>query len=117
MQVLGTPATQTVSIGNCGGSPVSLTFPGIEGPQATDFRKSGGQSNITLQPNQTMNVTVSYSPAVLGPSTADLPYGVCQGCPNRTINLTGVGVDGQMTWSPSPVNFGSPPAGTTPPRP
>jgi len=113
VQVLGTPATQTINIGNCGLSPVSITFPGIQGPQATDFGDTG-ESNTTLAPGASENITVSYSPALLGPSTANLPYGVCTGCPTQSINLTGVGVDGQLTFSPSPVNFGSPPAGSAP---
>ena len=114
VQVLGTPSTTfngdagSIAICNCGLSPVSLTFPGIEGPQSSDFADTG-ESNSTLQPNQCENIVISYSPGTLGPSTADLPYGVCTGCPTQSINLTGVGVDGQLTFSPSPVNFGSPP--------
>jgi outer membrane protein assembly factor BamB len=125
VQVLGTPeltgtgSVPAVSICNCGLSPVALTFPGIQGPQAADFGDTG-ESNATLAPGsngsqgQCENITISYSPAALGPSTADLPYGICTGCPTQSINLTGVGVDGQLTFSPSPVNFGAPPAGSAP---
>ncbi len=119
VQVLGTPSTTfngdagSLAICNCGLSPVSISFPGIEGPQASDFGDTG-ESNTTLQPNQCENIVISYSPAALGQSTADLPFDVCSGCPAQSVNLTGVGVDGQLTFSPSPVNFGAPPAGSAP---
>ncbi len=112
MQVLGTPVSLTVTFDNCGTSPVTLTFLAIEGPQASDFGETS-TSNTTLQPNQSLPVTVTYSPAALGPSTAYLPYTACAGCVPQVIPLSGVGVDCQLTLSPSPVNFGAVPSGST----
>ncbi|MHB8420582.1 MAG: choice-of-anchor D domain-containing protein [Myxococcales bacterium] len=114
VQVLGTPASQTVTVSNCGKSPLDLSWQAVEGPQASDFTASG-QSGATLQPGQSQAVQIAYWPHQMGPSTADLPYGVCQGCPAQQIDLTGVGVDGQLVFAPSPVNFGSWPVGASPP--
>ncbi len=116
VQVLGTPKTLPLNIGNCGGSPVNISFGQIQGPNATDFGETG-ESNQTLQPGQSVNVTVSYSPAAVGPSTASLPYDVCGGSCPQSVNLAGVGVDGQIVCSPNPVNFGTQPAGATPSMP
>jgi hypothetical protein len=60
-----------------------------------------------------MTIEVSYSPAAMGPSTAYLPYTGCAGCVEQSVSLTGVGVDCQLTLSPSPVSFSGVPAGTT----
>jgi outer membrane protein assembly factor BamB len=111
-QVLGTPATQALSVGNCGFSPVSITFPGLQGPQASDFSVTG-ESNATLQPGESESLTITFSPAAVGASAATLPYGTCAGCPNETINVTGTGVDGALTFSPSPVSFGQVLVGST----
>ena len=120
---MGTPAvtgttslTGTVipalSIGNCGTSPVDISFLPIAGTQAGDFTLTGGTAT-TLAPNQYLNLTMAYSPHLIGPSTASLPYNVCQGCAPESINLTGVGTDCQITYAPSPVNFGQVPVGNT----
>ncbi len=118
VQVMGTPeltgtgSVPALSIGNCGSSPVSISFLPIAGTQAADFTLTGGAAT-TLQPNQSITLTIAYQPQALGPSTANLPYNVCSGCSPESINLTGVGVDCQITYSPSPVNFGQVPVGNT----
>ena len=110
VQVQGTPATQTVAISNCGLSPATLNFPGIAGPQSGDFTAQGA-TNGTLHPHSALSVTVSYDPQAMGPSNADLPFNICSGCPNNTVSLSGVGVDGQLTFQPNPIGFPNQPAG------
>ncbi|HUB07222.1 MAG TPA: choice-of-anchor D domain-containing protein, partial [Myxococcales bacterium] len=112
VQVQGTPKVQSVTVTNCGKSQVDLTWGTMEGPQAGDFAPTG-ETSATLQVGGAQTIQIAYSPAATGPSTADLPYGVCQGCPSQQIDLTGVGVDGQLVFAPSPVNFGSVPAGSS----
>ncbi len=112
VQVQGTPQNQTVTLTNCGKSPVDLTWQSIEGPQAGDFRATGNAA-ATLQPGGVQTFTIAYSPQAMGASTADLPYGVCEGCPSQQIDLTGVGVDGNLVFAPSPVNFGNVPTGSS----
>ncbi|HUB08860.1 MAG TPA: choice-of-anchor D domain-containing protein [Myxococcales bacterium] len=114
VQVLGKPSTQALQLQNCGQSPVTISFSAITGPNATDFGETG-ESTQTLQPGQSVNVNVSYQPAAMGPSTANLPYDVCGGSCPQTINLTGVGVDGQLVCTPNPINFGTVPSGTAAP--
>ncbi len=113
VQVQGTPSTLPLEITNCGKSPFDIAFQPISGTQASDFGATG-DSNQTLQPNQMITVTVSYSPQAVGPSTAYLPFTVCQGGCQEHVTLTGVGVDGAVCFAPDPVNFGNVPAGTTP---
>ncbi|MHB1843409.1 MAG: choice-of-anchor D domain-containing protein [Deltaproteobacteria bacterium] len=113
VQVQGTPATLPLTLTNCGKSPFDIAFNAIEGAQGGDFGATG-DTNQTLQPNQSITVTVSYSPHAVGPSTADLPFTVCQGGCQQHVDFTGVGVDGQLCFSPDPVNFGQVPPGTSP---
>jgi outer membrane protein assembly factor BamB len=110
VQVAGTPVSLPVVIENCGQSPVDISFLPIQGVQAADFTLTGGTAT-TLQTNQSINLSIAYSPHALGPSTASLAYNVCSGCAPESISLTGVGVDCQITYSPSPVNFGNVPIG------
>ena len=91
VQVQGTPASQQVTISNCGLSPATVTFPGLEGTQAGDF-SAQGMSNATLQAGQAITINAIYQPLAMGTSTADLPYNSCAGCPNQTVGLTEVGV-------------------------
>ncbi|MHB8417759.1 MAG: choice-of-anchor D domain-containing protein [Myxococcales bacterium] len=114
VQVLGTPVPRALDIGNCGSSPVTISFTPISGPNAGDFTETGEQ-NQTLQPGQSVNITVSYQPSVMGPSTANLPYDVCGGSCPQSVNLTGVGVDGQLVCSPNPISFGTVASSATPP--
>ncbi len=117
VQVLGTPSVQKISLGNCGPTQFTLTVGPITGPQAGDFSLSG-QTSLTLAPNQNASVSVAYSPAAMGPSSASLPLSVtlqgCNNCSAPAITLSGVGVDGQLVFSPSPVNFGPVPSGSSP---
>jgi outer membrane protein assembly factor BamB len=106
VQVGGTPAVQPAQIVNCGKSPTTVTFatPSIQGSNASDFTAS--VQATPLQPGAMLTVSVSYSPAKVGPSSADLPFYACQGCSAQQISLTGVGVDGALSFTPDPVNFG-----------
>ncbi len=116
VQVLGTPSVQEVDLGNCGPSPFSITAGPVKGTQAGDFSLSA-ETSATLPPGGKLVVWVSYSPAAIGPSSAFLPLTVsltgCTNCTAPSISLAGVGVDGALVFSPSPVSFPSVPAGTT----
>ncbi len=114
VQVAGTPFTLAVSLCDCGSAPATVSGPGLSGPQAADFSLTGARS-AALQPGGCQTVQVGYSPAAMGPSSAELSYGVCSGCAPYTVPLTGVGVDGQLTFSPSPVSVGSPAPGCATP--
>jgi outer membrane protein assembly factor BamB len=108
VQVGGTPATQMVTLTNCGESPANMVFQAnpIAGPNAGDYSVTG-QANTTLQPGSAMTLTVSFFPSVLGASTADVGYQTCGGCSQQQVNLTGVGIDCALTFVPTPVTFGS----------
>ncbi|MHB1847291.1 MAG: choice-of-anchor D domain-containing protein, partial [Deltaproteobacteria bacterium] len=106
---VGTRKTLPVQFSNLGKSPATVQLLSPLGAQAADFSSSG--QGGALQPGQTVTVQVTFEPALVGPASATLPYAFCQGCVPIDVQLTGVGIDGQLTLSPSPVAFGSVPKG------
>jgi outer membrane protein assembly factor BamB len=105
VQIHGAPATRQLVINNCGRSPADLSLGGVEGAQAGDFSLTGATS-ATLQPGQAFTIAVNYAPSAVGPSSADVPFRACAACSaSAPISLSGTGVDGALTFNPSPVAF------------
>ncbi len=114
VQVQGTPAAQTITVTNCGKSPATFSTTTISGPQAGDF--SVAAAATTLQAGQGVDLQVSYSPAAPGPSSGSLGWQACDpsgDCAPGTDALSGVGIDGALTFAPDPVAFGNVPVGNT----
>jgi outer membrane protein assembly factor BamB len=106
VQVKGTPVSQTISFQNCGQSPADMSVGAIAGAQAADFSWVGSTAQ-TLQPGQSLSASVKYSPSALGAGAANIPWQPCGTCSAATpIPLSGVGVDGALTFTPSPAAFG-----------
>jgi len=107
VQINGSAVSQQLTFNNCGRSTTTVTLNPIEGPNQGDF-VIAGQMTSSLAPGASLTVTVSYAPSVVGASTADIPWTACPTCTASTpIGLTGVGVDGVLTFSPSPATFGT----------
>ncbi|HUB10092.1 MAG TPA: choice-of-anchor D domain-containing protein [Myxococcales bacterium] len=56
---------------------------------------------------------MTYAPSAPGPSSAFLPYTPCTDCEPQAIALSGTGVDGNLVFTPSPIEFGNVPEGST----
>jgi hypothetical protein len=111
VQVCDPPVTQEVSLSNCGAEPTTVTIGAVEGPGSADYALMG-PSQATLQPGQTLMLTVAFAPGSMGAFTASIPWTACTGCgASPPLVLTGVGTDGVLTLSPNPVIFHQP--GTT----
>ncbi len=113
VQVKGTPVTQTLQIVNCGKSQANVQYlsPLVAGTNASDYTvtdpsTSQAPQGTSLQPGDSVTLSVAFSPAQMGPSSADLPFLPCTGCTAQQVNLNGVGVDGVLTFTPNPVTFG-----------
>jgi outer membrane protein assembly factor BamB len=107
VQVNGSPVTQQVVFTNCGRSTTTVTLGALEGPNAGDFAMNGA-AQASLSAGQTLTVTIAYAPSQVGSSTADVPWTACPSCaPSQPIGLSGVGVDGALTFTPSPTTFGT----------
>jgi outer membrane protein assembly factor BamB len=106
----GTQSTLSVTLTNTGSSPSSpiLVSP-VAGTQASEFSWSGTPS--ALSPGQSFSLQVTFSPLQQGPASAFIPFSYCATCSLQTIPLSGVGVDGQLVYSPNPITFSNVPAG------
>jgi hypothetical protein len=111
VQVLGTPATTSVQLNNCGFSPATVTFalPTLEGLNVRDYTLSGPVGSTVIPPGGGITLTVSFSPAGVGGSAADFRFTACDACPGQFVDLSGVGTDCQIKFTPDPVSFASGP--------
>ncbi|MHB1846280.1 MAG: choice-of-anchor D domain-containing protein [Deltaproteobacteria bacterium] len=109
---VGTQRTLPVTLTNKGSTasaPIQLQP--VTGPQASEFAWVG--QGVSLAPNQSLTLQVSFSPTQTGNAAGQIPYLACAGCAQQSIPLTGVGIDGALTFSPNPVGFTNVPSGTT----
>jgi hypothetical protein len=107
VQVGGSPVTQQLTFNNCGRSTTTVTVGAIEGPNSGDFAMNGS-AQATLTSGQSLTVTIAYAPSQVGSSTAAIPWTACTGCAAAPpIGLSGVGVDGTLTFTPNPTTFGT----------
>ncbi len=108
---VGTFATLAVTFSNTGtdaSSPIQVQP--IVGTQASAFGWTGTPGPI--QANGSFTLQITFTPGQQGPASALLPYLDCATCNPQQISLSGVGVDGQIVFSPSPVSFLNVPVGT-----
>ena len=100
-----TSATRTVQLRNTGDSLLAISSIATSG----EFARTG--NCVTLVPQQTCLVSVSFSPTSIGPKTGTLT--ITDNAPGspHVVPLSGVGVD--VAFSPSSLNFGDVYVGTT----
>ena len=109
---VGTSSTLSLTLANLGsGTSDPISFSPVSGPQASDFGWTG--TPTALGPNQSFTLQVTFEPTVQGQSSAVIPYQFCAGCRSASLPLTGVGVDGQLAYSPTSVTFSNVPVGST----
>ncbi len=86
---------QTVSVTNDGGGPLFVSGTALLGPQAADFAIThDGCSRVSLPPGGTCTIAVSFDPASVGASSAQLSIiSDAPGSP-QLISLSGTGTTG-----------------------
>jgi hypothetical protein len=99
--VSGVPFTQTIRLSNAGTSVLTIRQVTASGP---GFSVSGA-SNVQLAPDQSVNVTVAFDPAALGPATGSLMVTSTSAPMQIALSGTGVSAPAQhsvvLSWSPS----------------
>lgn len=84
-----TSAAQSVSITNTGNSNVNISSTAVSG---TGFSMTGGGSNVTLTPSQTLSLSVAFDPGAAGSVNGSLSVtSNATGSP-ATVALSGTGV-------------------------
>jgi len=97
---VGTTTTQSVELTNTGNAEVDISTVSATG---TGFGVTGG-SNMILNPNQSVAVTVSFSPQTAG--SASGKFVVSSNAPTLSIPLSGTGTapvqhSVSLAWDPS----------------
>jgi hypothetical protein len=66
--------TQSLTLTNTDGKPRDVSAAAVSGPDATDFVVTGLEQPVTLQPKQTLTLTIRFTPAAdaIGPLAAAL---------------------------------------------
>ncbi len=100
--VVGSSASQTVTLKNTGGANVTVTAASISG---TGFSFSGLTVPLTLTPNQTSGFSVKFTPASAGAVNGTMSLTV-SGASNVSIPLSGTGVTpATLTANPTSLTF------------
>jgi hypothetical protein len=99
---VGTPSSQSVVLKNTGNVDLDISSMSVSG---TGFTASGG-AGVTLAPNQSVTVTVTFEPRATGSVTGGLTV-ASNATNSANIQLSGAGVTASdrhsvvLNWSPS----------------
>lgn len=108
--LLGTSASQSVSLTNTGTASVNVSQVAITG---AGFSVSGFSGALTLAASQSFALTVSFAPSVAGSTTGTISVVSSATKSPATISLSGKGVQPQISVTPSSVSFSSVAVGVT----
>jgi len=105
----GSTSSLTETLTNSGGSAVTVSQ---ITPSGTGFAVSGISLPVALNPAQSIAFTVSFTPQTAGSASGSVA--ITSTAPNLAIALAGTGsLPGQLSITPSSVNFGSITLGNT----
>lgn len=108
--LVGSSASQSVTLANTGNSSVSISQISVSG---TGFTASGVTPPVTLSAGQSVSLLVKFSPGVAGSLTGSVTVVSNASNSPATISLAGTGVQPQISVVPTSVNFGNVTVGIT----
>jgi hypothetical protein len=104
--VVNEVATQTfLLVNNDGHAVTSVTIEQPGGADATAFL-CGRSGTLPLGPDESMSVTIEFTPSRLGPFQATVQVTPCPTCAPRTLSLLGRGVEKLIDVQPPSIDFG-----------
>ena len=106
-----TSSPLTLTLSNPGGAALTISSIGIIGTNATDFAIATNTCGSSLAIGGKCTMTVTFTPAAVGPRSAAISVADDACMSPQTIALSGKGTE--VTLSPSPVSFGTQTVGTT----
>jgi hypothetical protein len=108
-QKVGTSSTsQTVTVKSTGTAPLLLGQVRLDGPNAGDFSFSPDLSNTSIPAITEQQVSVTFTPTAAGSKSATLHFPSNAPGGERTVTLSGQGVDGNcLVANPTSLNFGN----------
>ncbi len=107
-------AQKSAVITNIGSAPLTISSVTISGLNSFDFSWSTtGNLPLTIAPNGTLALNVTFTPVGSGSRTANLNISSNASGTPTVVTLSGTGTQPIIGINPSPVNFGSQPVTTT----
>ncbi len=91
-QIVGTSATQTVTLTNTGNAALEISGVSLDGTDATMFAATAGPGCAAIAPGGSCAVTVSFTPASPGAKTASLVITHNAGGSPSRVSVSGTGV-------------------------
>ncbi|WP_435078870.1 choice-of-anchor D domain-containing protein [Halococcus sp. AFM35] len=89
---VGESSTETVTVENEGNGPVTVNETSISGADADEFEVVGGGADFTLQPQETQQIEVQFTPDSAGEKSGDLTIDT-ENDGTETVSLSGNGVE------------------------
>jgi len=108
--VSSSSAPVAVTISNTGLGTLLITGLAITGANAADFSFTAAGLPITVNPNGSTTVNVTFTPMLTGSRTATLALTDNAGSSPQTVALTGTGTAPFIGITPTAVSFGNQPA-------
>jgi hypothetical protein len=100
-----TSSPQTVTLTNTGGATLTLSSVGITGANTTDFAVEKNTCGATLAPNDSCQISVTFTPTAVGSLSAAMSItDDAPGSP-QTVGLAGTGTAAVATLSPLNLPF------------
>ena len=112
-QPVGSSATQTAAVSNCGDAPWSFTGVSLDSATGPDYHvDTTCATGQTLAPGASCSVSVTFAPRVPGQTSGALWLHNATSTPDQLITFYGRGVDAQagtaqIRFSPPLVDFGA----------
>ncbi len=107
-------AVENITLTNSGNANLTGISVGITGTNSGDFAQTNTcGSNGTLAPNATCTISVTFTPSAVGARSASVSVTDNAAGSPQTVPLSGTGVSGQISLSPSNLTFPSTPIGST----
>ena len=102
--LVGSNSPQAITLKNSGNTSATITAISATG---TGFSATGLSVPLTLAANQSTSFTAQYAPSTTGNTSGSILITSTANDPTVSIALSGTGVQGNLTASPTSINFGS----------
>jgi Abnormal spindle-like microcephaly-assoc'd, ASPM-SPD-2-Hydin/HYDIN/CFA65/VesB-like, Ig-like domain/K319L-like, PKD domain len=107
-----TSASKSLTVNNTGTANLVITNISKSGAQAAEFAFTAGTLPITVAPNSSVNVGVTFSPAAAGARSASLSFTSNAATSPNSVALSGTGTAPGFSSNPTSINFGNQNVGT-----
>lgn len=107
--ILQDVGARTARLENKGAGPVSVLLEPINGDHAAFFFRSvpgADQALVKLEPEEGIDLDLTFRPGSVGPATAQFNVRACAGCAPVLVTLAGRGVAAGIIAEPESLDFG-----------